>query len=213
MPADAASDAPATVAFPQSPAAPTNQIVTVHTGVVMLGDVALSFTAGARSTGAGLHIYDYTLALAPATQTVQRGATASFTLTSSLSVGSTAVGLPSLIALTPSPAATAGPLALPGSTTVAVATGPSTPAGAQTVSVTGDPGARSASATLYVNVPPVVSAGGPYTANEGSALTLHGSATDTPGETLTYSWNLGGGATASGASPSIVVGDVPPRRP
>jgi hypothetical protein len=154
-------------------------------------------------------IYDYTLALAPATQTVQRGATASFTLTSSLSVGSTAVGLPSLIALTPSPAATAGPLALPGSTTVAVATGPSTPAGAQTVSVTGDPGARSASATLYVNVPPVVSAGGPYTANEGSALTLHGSATDTPGETLTYSWDLGGGATASGASPSIVVGDGP----
>ena len=209
LPADAASDAPATIAFPQSPDAPTTQAVTVHTGVVTLGDVSLSFTAGARSAGAGLHVYDYSLALAPATQTVQRGATASFTLTSSLTVGSTAVGLPSSIALTTSPGATAGPLALPGSTTVAVATGASTPAGAQTVTVTGDPGARSASATLYVNVPPVVSAGGPYAANEGSTLTLHGSATDTPGETLTYSWDLGGGATASGASPSIVVGDGP----
>jgi hypothetical protein len=209
LPADAASNAPATIAFPQSPVAPTSQTVTVHTGVVTLGDVVLSFTAGARSAGAGLHIYDYTLALAPATQTVQRGHTASFTLTSSLSVGSTAVGLPSSIALTTSPGATAGPLALPGSTTVAVATGASTPAGAQTVSVTGDPGARSASATLYVNVPPVPSAGGSYSANEGSTLTLHGSATDTPGETLTYSWDLGGGATASGPSPSIVVGDGP----
>ncbi len=209
LPADASSDAPATVAFPQAPDAPTSQAVTVHTGVVTLGDVSLSFAAGARSAGAGLHVYDYALALAPATETVQRGDTASFTLTSALGVGSTAIGLPSSIALTASPGATAGPLALPGSTPVAVATGASTPAGAQTVTVTGDPGARSASATLYVNVPPVVSAGGPYSGNEGSTLALHGSAVDTPGETLTYSWDLGGGATASGATPSIVLGDGP----
>jgi hypothetical protein len=92
---------------------------------------------------------------------------------------------------------------------VTVPTGASTPAGAQTVTVTGSPGARTASATLYVNVPPVPSAGGPYTANEGSALTLHGSVADTAGETLTYAWDLGGGATATGASPAITVGDGP----
>ena len=60
-----------------------------------------------------------------------------------------------------------------------------------------------------MNVPPVVSAGGPYAANEGSTLTLHGSATDTPGETLTYSWISAVGATASGASPSIAASDGP----
>lgn len=209
LPADASSNAPASMAFPQSPGLPTSLTVTVHTGAVTLGDAALSFTAGARSASSGLHVYDYGLALAPASQTVQRGDTASFTLTSSLAVGSSSVGLPASIGLITSPGATAGALALPGSTAVTVATGPSTPAGAQTITVTGDPGARTASASLYVNTPPIPSAGGPYAANEGSTLTLHGSAADTPGETLTYAWDLGGGATASGASPAITVGDGP----
>ena len=165
------------------------------------------FLASSAMTTEG--IYDYTLALAPASQTVQRGGTASFTLTSSLTPGSATVGIPSSIALTTSPGATAGPLSLPGSTTLTVATNAATPAGAQTVTATGDPGARTAGASLYVNAPPVVSAGGPYSANEGSTLTLDGTATDTPGETLTYTWNLGGGATASGATTSIVLGDGP----
>jgi hypothetical protein len=209
LPGDASSNAPASIAFPQSPGSPTSLTVTVLTGAVTLGDVPLSFTAGIRSATAGLHIYDYTLALAPASQTVQRGDTASFTLTSSLALGSSSVGLPASIGLTTSPGATAGALALPGSAAVTVPTGAATLAGAQTVTVTGSPGARTATATLYVNAPPVPSAGGPYTANEGSTLTLHGSATDTAGETLTYSWDLGGGATATGASPTITVGDGP----
>jgi hypothetical protein len=209
LPGDASSNAPASIAFPQSAGSPTSLTVTVHTGAVTLGDVPLSFTAGARSATAGLHIYDYSLALAPASQTVQRGDTATFTLTSSLALGSSSVGLPAAIGLTTSPGATAGVLGLPGSTTVTVPTGAAMPAGSQTVAVTGDPGARTASATLYVNAPPVPSAGGPYTANEGSTLTLHGSAADTAGETLTYSWDLGGGATATGASPTITLGDGP----
>ena len=210
LPSDATSDAPSSIAFPQTAASPTSLTVDVHTGSVTLGDVAATFTAGARSATAGLHVYDYTLSLAPSSQTVQRGSTASFSLGASLALGSTTLGLPATIGLTTSPGATAaGPLALPGSTTVTVPTGGSTPPGAQTVTVTGDPGARVATASLYVNVPPVPSAGGPYTATEGSTLTLHGSATDTAGETLTYTWDLGGGATATGATPSITVGDGP----
>jgi len=57
--------------------------------------------------------------------------------------------------------------------------------------------------------PPVVSAGGPYTADEGASLTLHGSATSAAGLAMTFSWDLGGGATATGASPAIVAGDGP----
>ena len=209
LPSDATSDAPSSIAFPQTTASPTSLTVNVHTGSVTLGDVAATFTAGARSATAGLHVYDYGLALAPSSQTVQRGSTASFTLTASLALGSTTVGLPATIGLTTSPGASAGTLNLPGGTVVTVTTDASTTPGAQPVTVTGDPGARVATASLYVNVPPVPSAGGPYTANEGSTLTLHGSATDTAGETLTYTWDLGGGATATGATPSIAVGDGP----
>ena len=57
--------------------------------------------------------------------------------------------------------------------------------------------------------PPVVSAGGPYTTDEGASLTLHGSATNAAGLAMTFSWDLGGGATATGASPTIVAGDGP----
>ena len=48
-PADAASDAPATIAFTQSPDEPTAQAATVHTGVVTLGDAAL--VHGRRTVG------------------------------------------------------------------------------------------------------------------------------------------------------------------
>ena len=110
LPGDASSNAPASIAFPQSPGSPTSLTVTVHAGAVTLGDVPLSFTAGARPATSGLHIYDYALALAPASQTVQRGDTASFTLTSSLALGSSSMGLPAAIGLTTSAGATAGAL-------------------------------------------------------------------------------------------------------
>ena len=57
--------------------------------------------------------------------------------------------------------------------------------------------------------PPVVSAGGPYTTDEGASLTLHGSATNAAGLAMTFNWDLGGGAAATGASPTIVAGDGP----
>jgi PKD repeat protein len=40
------------------------------------------------------------------------------------------------------------------------------------------------------NVPPTASAGGPYTATVGIVVTLTGSATDVPSDTLTYAWDL-----------------------
>jgi PKD repeat protein len=59
-------------------------------------------------------------------------------------------------------------------------------------------------ATLRFMTPnraPVASVGGLYTGTEGSAVTLAFSATDADGDALTYSWDLGDGATGSGATP------------
>ena len=54
-----------------------------------------------------------------------------------------------------------------------------------------------------------MSAGGPYTVDEGASFTLHGSASNAAGLAMTFSWDLGGGATATGATPTIVAGDGP----
>jgi PKD repeat protein len=51
------------------------------------------------------------------------------------------------------------------------------------------------------NADPEVSVGGPYTAIEGSAVTLTTSATDADGDPLTFSWDLGDGTKGSGAVP------------
>src|SRR5262249_44400253 len=61
--------------------------------------------------------------------------------------------------------------------------------------------------TIVYNGPPNnVSAGGPYTINEGDNLTLNGSATDPDGDTLSYSWDVNGDGTygdTTGASPTL----------
>ncbi len=65
----------------------------------------------------------------------------------------------------------------------------------------------SATATFdTLNTPPTANAGGPYTAAEGSTLTLSGSGTDADGDALTYSWDVNGDGTygdATGASPAL----------
>ena len=56
------------------------------------------------------------------------------------------------------------------------------------------------------NQAPTANAGGPYTANEGSSLTLSGSGTDANGDPLTYTWDINGDGTygdATGASPTL----------
>jgi PKD repeat protein len=51
-----------------------------------------------------------------------------------------------------------------------------------------------------VNVPPAVQVGGPYAGDEGSEISVSGSATDDNGGALTYSWDLGDGTTMAGQS-------------
>ena len=208
LPADASSNAPASIAFPQSGTSPTTLAVTVQTGAITLGDSTISFTAGSRLASAGLHIADFQLELSPSSQTVQAGGTATFTLTTAVVSGSSAADL-GTFGVQDSTGTTVGSITVPGSLTITIPTDASTTPGPHPVTFATTPARRSASGSYYVNVPPVVTAGGPYSGNEGSTLTLHGSATDTAGEVLTYSWDLGGGATASGAMPSIVLGDGP----
>jgi uncharacterized protein len=43
---------------------------------------------------------------------------------------------------------------------------------------------------ITLNDPPVANAGGPYTVDEGSSVTVSATATDTENSTLTYSWDL-----------------------
>ena len=79
--------------------------VTVGTPLTPLGDFTLfasGSTGGATrtSSGAGLHVYDFTLAVAPPSQTVKvGGGPALYTLSTSLLTGSTAIGLPPSVGL------------------------------------------------------------------------------------------------------------------
>jgi uncharacterized protein len=50
-------------------------------------------------------------------------------------------------------------------------------------------------ATMVINDPPTVDAGGPYTANEGSSVTLTATGTDPEGQPLTYAWDLDNNGT------------------
>jgi probable HAF family extracellular repeat protein len=51
------------------------------------------------------------------------------------------------------------------------------------------------------NSSPTASTGGPYVGAEGSSISLAFSASDPDGDALNYSWDLGDGTTASGATP------------
>lgn len=60
--------------------------------------------------------------------------------------------------------------------------------------------------------PPVANAGGPYTVNEGSSVTLNGTAASDPnGDQLTFAWDLdnNGSFETSGAAPTFTGADGP----
>ena len=50
-------------------------------------------------------------------------------------------------------------------------------------------------ATFIINDPPTVDAGGPYTVDEGSSVTLTATGTDPEGQPLTYAWDLNNNGT------------------
>lgn len=81
-----------------------------------------------------------------------------------------------------------------------------------TLTVTDDDGATATDqATVTVtagggggNTPPVAQANGPYTATAGSPVTLSAAgSSDAGGSIASYSWTLGNGQSATGASPSV----------
>jgi uncharacterized protein with PIN domain len=53
-----------------------------------------------------------------------------------------------------------------------------------------DGGVTSVTASIVVNAPPTASAGGPYAGNEGSPVTLAGTAGDTDGDPVGVSWGI-----------------------
>jgi len=82
-----------------------------------------------------------------------------------------------------------------------------TTAGGYTVSltVTDSSGGTSAAATTTATIlaAPVANPGGPYTGTVGHSITFNGSGTTGPsGQTLSYAWNFGDGATGTGVSPT-----------
>jgi predicted extracellular nuclease len=64
---------------------------------------------------------------------------------------------------------------------------------------------------VLVNDAPSASAGGPYTVDEGSSVSLTATASDANGDALTYSWDFGNDGTqdATGSTVSYAAGDGP----
>jgi PKD repeat protein len=78
------------------------------------------------------------------------------------------------------------------------------------LTVTDNDGSTAKSATQAiigdgVNVPPIADAGGPYSGDEGVAVSFNGAGTSDPdGNIASYAWDFGDGTMGSGATPSHI---------
>jgi predicted extracellular nuclease len=68
-------------------------------------------------------------------------------------------------------------------------------------------------ATIVINDPPTVDAGGPYTVNEGSSVTLTATGTDPEGQPLTYAWDLDNDGTFETPGQSVTFSAPPDTAP
>ena len=57
---------------------------------------------------------------------------------------------------------------------------------------------------LNLNAPPTVDAGGPYSVNEGSSVTVSASGSDPNGDSLTYSWDLDNNGSFETSGQSVI---------
>lgn len=91
--------------------------------------------------------------------------------------------------------------------TPALATGTHTLCVTASGSDGGGPGSVVDCHTIHINAPPSVSAGGPYSGQEGSAVTIAGSVSDPDGPSPAQTWSIvpqsgvDAGATCSIANP------------
>jgi hypothetical protein len=90
---------------------------------------------------------------------------------------------------------------------------PSLSAGTHTITAVYSGDTKYASVTagtsvMVTNVPPIVSAGGPYIVNEGQTATLHGAASDPGNDIVSYQWDLGHGYQPLGLDPVVSVADI-----
>ncbi len=68
-------------------------------------------------------------------------------------------------------------------------------------------------ATIVINDPPTVDAGGPYTVNEGSSVMLTATGSDPEGQPLTYAWDLDNNGTFETPGQSVTFSAPPNSAP
>jgi PKD repeat protein len=168
------------------------------------------------TTGGG----GFSLSASPASQTVARGATTTYSVTVTPDAAFTGTVTFSATGLPANASASFNPPSLSpsGVSTLTVSTSASTPAGSYPLTIRGTSGplTRTAAVTLVVSAsqPPtatITRPSGNVTINPGGVVSFAGSGTDPDGSITSYSWSFPGGtpSTSTVASPGNVTYSTP----